>query len=239
MTERGRRAVRQSADAFEVGPSALRWEDDGLTVEIDEIAVPRLARLRGRIRVLPAALTGIEARLDPAGAHLWRPFAPAARIEVAIDRPGWRWSGHGYLDANFGTRALEADFADWTWARLPLGMGAATVYDARRRDGSRLALALRFDGRGRAEPFAPPPAAPLPRSFWGLARRVPADPGARPALALAMLDVPFYTRSMIRTRIGGVATTGVHEHLDLDRFALPALKPLLALRMPRRAGWRR
>jgi carotenoid 1,2-hydratase len=236
MTERGAGAVSQSADRFEVGPSAMEWTADGLTIEIDEIAVPHLSRLRGRIRVSPTAVTGVEARLDPAGAHVWRPFAPAARIEVAIDRPGWRWSGHGYFDANFGTRALEADFADWTWARLPLGGGAATIYDAGRRDGSRLALALAFDAAGRAEPFAPPAPAPLPRSFWGLRRRIPADPGARPTQALAMLDVPFYTRSMVRTRIGGTETLGVHEHLDLDRFAMTALKPLLALRMPRRAG---
>ncbi len=192
--------------------------------------------MRWSIRVHPAAVTGVEARLDPDGAHVWRPFAPAARIEVAIDRPGWRWSGHGYFDANFGTRALEADFSDWTWARLPLGDGAATIYDAQRRDGSRLELALRFDGAGGVEPYAAPPPARLPRTFWGLARTVRADTGYRPRQMLAMLDVPFYSRSMVRTRIGGAETVGVHEHLDLDRFASPALKPLLALRMPRRAG---
>jgi carotenoid 1,2-hydratase len=239
MTERGSAAVRQSADRFEVGPSAMEWRDDGLTIEIDEIAVPRLSRLRGRIRVLPQAVTGIEARLDPAGAHVWRPFAPVARIEVAIDRPGWTWAGHGYFDANFGTRALEADFSDWTWARLPLGDGAVTIYDARRRDGGRLALALAFDAAGGATPYAAPPPAPLPRTFWRLPRTVPADPGFRPTQALAMLDVPFYSRSMVRTRLGGVETTGVHERLDLDRFARRALKPLLALRMPRRARWPR
>jgi carotenoid 1,2-hydratase len=239
MTERGRDAVVQSADRFEVGPSALHWRDDSLLIEIDEIAVPRLARLRGTITVHPQALTGIEARLDPEGAHVWRPFAPSARIEVAIDRPGWTWSGHGYFDANFGTRALEADFSDWTWARMPVGEGAVTLYDARRRDGSHLELALRFDGQGRAEPFAAPPPAPLSRSFWQLRRTTRAESGHRPRQVMAMLDVPFYTRSMVRTRLDGVETTGVHEHLDLDRFANPALKPLLALRMPRRARWPR
>ncbi len=239
MTERGAGAVTQSSDRFQVGPSAMEWRDDGLTIEIDEVAVPHLTRLRGRIRLLPQAVTGVEARLDPDGAHVWRPFAPAARVEVAIDRPGWTWTGHGYFDANFGTRALEADFADWTWARLPLGDGAATLYDARRRDGSRLALALRFDAAGRVHPFDAPPPAPLPPTFWRLRRSVAADPGFRPAQVLAMLDAPFYSRSMVRTRLGGVETLGVHEHLDLDRFALPALKPLLALRMPRRARWPR
>jgi carotenoid 1,2-hydratase len=32
-------------------------------------------------------------------------------------------------------------------------------------------------------------------------------------------------------------TTGVHEALDLTRFAKPWLKPMLALRVPRRASW--
>ena len=49
-----------------------------------------------------------------------------------------------------------------------------------------------------------------------------------------MLDVPFYARAMVRTCIGGTETTGVHEALDLDRFRHPLMKPLLALRMPRR-----
>ena len=29
--------------------------------------------------------------------------------------------GHGYFDANFGTRALEQDFDYWTWGRFLLG----------------------------------------------------------------------------------------------------------------------
>ncbi len=236
MTERGAGAVAQSADRFEVGPSAMEWTGDALVIEIDEVAVPHLTRLRGRIVVHPQAVTGIEARLDPEGAHVWRPFAPAARIEVAIDRPGWTWSGHGYFDANFGTRALEADFRDWTWARMPVGDGAVTVYDAVRRDGSRLELGLRFDAAGAAEPYAAPAPAALGRTFWRLDRGMRADAGYRPRQVMAMLDVPFYSRSMVRTRLGGVETLGVHEHLDLDRFAHPVMKPLLALRMPRRAS---
>jgi carotenoid 1,2-hydratase len=37
--------------------------------------------------------------------------------------------------------------------------------------------------------------------------------------------------------INGETVTGVHEALDLDRFASPLLKPMLAVRVPRRAGW--
>jgi carotenoid 1,2-hydratase len=52
-----------------------------------------------------------------------------------------------------------------------------------------------------------------------------------------MLDAPFYSRSAVRTKIYGEETVGVHEALDLRRFASPLLKPMLAMRVPRRAGW--
>ena len=51
-----------------------------------------------------------------------------------------------------------------------------------------------------------------------------------------MLDAPFYSRSKIRTKIMGEEVEGVHEALDLDRFANPLIKPMLALRVPRRRG---
>ena len=52
-----------------------------------------------------------------------------------------------------------------------------------------------------------------------------------------MLDAPFYSRSVVRTKIDGEETEGVHEALDLNRFASPFLKPMLAVRVPRRARW--
>ena len=111
MTDRGRSALRQTASRLEVGPSMMRWEDGRLIIDINEISShPLISRVRGQIRVTPSAVTGVELALTPDRAHVWRPFAPVADIEVEIDRPGWTWSGHGYFDANFGTRALEEDF---------------------------------------------------------------------------------------------------------------------------------
>jgi carotenoid 1,2-hydratase len=54
---------------------------------------------------------------------------------------------------------------------------------------------------------------------------------------MAMLEAPFYSRSLVETRIDGEMSIGVHEALDLRRFAQPWLKPMLALRVPRRADW--
>ena len=53
-----------------------------------------------------------------------------------------------------------------------------------------------------------------------------------------MLDAPFYSRSVVETQIDAQTVQGVHEALDLRRYANPILKPMLAVRVPRRARWR-
>ena len=239
MTDRGRTALRQSRDSFTVGPSALHWRGDRLEIEVNERGAPPLfGRLQGRIVLTPDALTGVELPLTPDGAHVWRPLAPSCQIDVALDAPGWQWQGHGYFDANFGTRALEQDFGYWSWGRFPVTGGTTCFYDARRLDGSRIGAAVHFDRTGTAQTIEGPPMAPLPRTIWALRREPRADSGHRPRQVLPMLDAPFYCRSAVTTRIGGEDTTGVHEALDLRRFRQPWLKPMLALRVPRRAGWR-
>ncbi|MEL7091897.1 MAG: carotenoid 1,2-hydratase [Pseudomonadota bacterium] len=239
MTDRGARALRQTASRLEVGPSKMCWQGDHLLIEINEVSSwPLITRMRGQIRIVPTGLAQVELPLTPDDSHIWRPFAPRARIEVEIDRPGWQWTGEGYFDANFGTRALEQDFSYWTWGRFPTGNGAACFYDATRLDGSQLSAGFTFDADGTARTMPLPPKARLPRSKWAVRRETRADLGAFPRQALAMLDAPFYTRSAVSTVLDGEETTGVHEALDLRRFRSPFLKPMLATRVPRRPGWR-
>lgn len=237
MTDRGRPALRQSVEALEVGPSSMRWERDRLVIDVNEIAAPPIVGpVRGRIVLHPEALFGDPMPLDPAGRHAWQPFAPSARIEVEIE-PGHRWKGHGYFDSNFGAAALEADFNAWTWARYPVKGGATCFYDAVLRDGTPSSTAHHFSKDGTVSEVEAPPKARLPRGLWTLKRETRADAGYRPTQALAMLDAPFYVRSAIRTQIDGEETVGVHEALDLRRFAQPWLKPMLAVRVPRRRNW--
>ncbi|MEL7107312.1 MAG: carotenoid 1,2-hydratase [Pseudomonadota bacterium] len=237
MTDRGVSALRQTSDTFEVGPSKLTWAGGKLVIDVDELASPPLpGRVKGRITLTPSGVTHVEAPLMPDGSHVWRPFAPTARIEVDLNR-GWDWSGHGYFDANFGTRALEADFSYWTWGRFPVPGGSACFYDAQRRDGGRLELGVKFTDTGEIEPMDIPRKTKFARTAWAVRRETRADPGYRPRQVQAMLDAPFYSRSVVRTKIGGVETDGVHEALDLDRFASPLIKPMLAVRVPRRPGW--
>jgi carotenoid 1,2-hydratase len=238
MTDRGQSALRQTTDSFTVGPSSLRWEGGKLIIDINEIGSPPLiSRVRGRVTLTPGAVTGVEVPLTADGTHIWRPFAPTCDIEVDLDAPGWQWTGHGYFDANFGTRALEQDFGYWTWGRFPTNTGSTCFYDATMLDGSEFALGVEFDAAGQARTVAPPPKARFARSLWAVSRETRADPGHRPKQVQAMLDAPFYCRSAVRTQINGEETVGVHEALDLRRFRSPLIKPMLAVRVPRRPGW--
>jgi carotenoid 1,2-hydratase len=238
MTDRGRSALRQTASRLEVGPSMMRWDGESLVIDIDEISAPPIiSRVRGQIRVTPSAITGVELPLTADGAHIWRPFGPTSTISVDLNSPGWQWQGHGYFDANFGTRALEEDFSYWTWGRYPTGSGSTCFYDATRLDGSELATGVQFDADGTARMIPLPPKARMRRSLWAVARETRADAGYMPRQVKNMLDAPFYSRSAVRTQLDGIETVGVHEALDLVRFRSPLLKPMLACRVPRRSGW--
>ncbi len=238
MTDRGRAALRQSADTLQVGPSSMHWDGTRLVIDIDEVSsLPLVSRVRGAITLTPKAVSGVDLALTPDRAHIWRPFAPLCDIDVQLEATGWQWQGHGYFDANFGTRALEQDFRFWTWGRFPTRDGAVCFYDATRRDGTTLDCAVGFDPDGTARLVDAPPLATFKRSLWQIRRDTRADPGTTPRQVMNMLDAPFYSRSAVTTRINGEDVTGVHEALDLDRFEMPLVKAMLALRVPRRRGW--
>lgn len=238
MTDRGTSALRQTRDALTVGPSEMRWENGALVIDINERTVPHCDVLSGQVVVTPDHLTHQELCLHDSGTHIWRPFAPSSKISVALNRPGWNWSGHGYFDANFGTEALEDDFSYWTWARYPTANGTTCFYDATRRDGSPdLEVAVAFGADGSVQQIDAPPKTRFRRSLWAVRRETRCDPDAAPRQTKAMLDAPFYCRSVVETQINGVASQGVHEALDLDRYASPLLKPMLAVKVPRRRGW--
>ena len=214
------------------------WTGSELQIDINEISsLPMVSRVKGRITVTPEAITNVELPLTKDGAHVWRPFAPVSRIKVDLEAKGWQFSGHGYFDANFGTRPLEEDFDYWTWARYPTAKGATCFYDASRRDGTALEAAVTIDAKGRATLEKAPPRTPFKRTLWALRRETRADPGTTPRQLKTMLDAPFYSRSVVETLINGEVVRGVHEALDLNRYASPLLKPMLAVRVPRRAKW--
>lgn len=234
LTERGRNALQRDAGSLTIGPSALTWDGQALTIRIDEVTVPLPSRIRGTVRLYPTALTRHRDDLDDAGRHRWWPIAPCARIEVELERPARRWSGAGYLDTNGGDEPMERAFTTWDWARASLRDGTAILYDVRRRDGDRMALALRCDRSGAVEPFPVPPATPLPPTLWRVARGTRADAGHPATVQETLEDAPFYSRSIVRQHLLGEPVTAMHESLSLDRFARPVVQLMLPFRMPRR-----
>jgi carotenoid 1,2-hydratase len=233
MTERRRGAVSRSRDALRIGRSRALWSGDGLDLEIDERAAPVPRRIRGRIRVRADALNARRFVLDEAGRHWWRPLMPFAEVEVDMDAPTLRWRGPGYVDQNAGAEPLESGFSRWTWSRAATARGATILYDAERRRGPPLSLALSFDAKCGFETRPPPPPATLSRTRWRLARATRADDGRASALR-SFEDTPFYARSLVAHTLFGETVQSFHESPSLDRFANPAVRLMLPFRMPRR-----
>ena len=236
MTERGRPMVDRHRDSLRIGPSRLDWNPDGLTIRVDERATPHFSPVRGTIRVWPDALNHRTFDLDTQGRHRWRPIAPSARVEVALDRPDATWSGNAYFDTNRGAEPLESAFVRWDWSRARLRESTVVLYDARRRTGDPLAMALRFDRHGAVEELTPPPRVSLPAGLWRVRRGTQADTTEGVTIRRSLEDSPFYTREILDTRLFGERVEAVHESLDLDRFAHPIVKLMLPFRMPRRRG---
>lgn len=234
MTERIPGAVARDAASFQVGPSSMTWDGDALTIRIDEVTNPLPTKIKGVVRLYPAALTDYEAVLDGQSLHRWRPLAPTARVEVELQSPGVRWSGDGYLDFNHGDEPLEAGFVRWDWSRAPLKNGAAVLYDVACRGGEQRPLALHIDRNGEVRGMDLPPPAKLPRTLWMIARGTRADAGGRARIVKTLEDTPFYTRSKISARLIGETVTGMHESLCLDRFRSAWVQKLLPYRMPRK-----
>jgi len=234
MTERPLSAVARTADTFTVGPSNLAWNGNSLTIRLDEIAVPIPGRIRGTVRVVPAAITQQAFTLNENGNHRWWPIAPCTRVQVALDHPHLRWQGDGYFDMNRGDAPLEQGFAGWQWARGATRDGAAILYEARRRDGSRVNLAMTFDPQGRMQAFDPPPAVELRRTGWRVGRNIRSEDAAH--LVRTLEDAPFYARSLVSAKLLGEPVILMHESLSLDRFRIPVVQAMLPFRMPR--AWR-
>ncbi len=234
MTERGRKALRQEANTLSIGPSRLRWDDDALVIDFDEITAPIPSRLRGTLRLHPSAKVDDTFAIDGAGRHLWRPLAPRADVEVRLSHPACTWRGQGYFDTNWGEEPLETGFTAWDWSRAHRPRDTLLFYDVEWRGGERAGLALRIGAGGEVEAIEAPPAHALPLPFWRMPRQVRGEGAHPPVLRRTLEDAPFYSRSMLSGVFEGEPAEIVHESLSLDRLRSPLVRAMLPFRMPRR-----
>jgi carotenoid 1,2-hydratase len=237
MTERRQSAIHQSTSTLGIGPSELQWDADGLRVAFDEVCAPLPYRVRGSVQVRPDFINDRVFVLDGAQRHRWQPIAPCARIEVELEQPALRWSGHAYFDRNWGDEQIEDGFAYWDWSRAQVpnesGDQSVILYNMDRREGGQKSLALRFSRQG-VEEFEPPPDHVLPRTpIWKQRRHSQADAEHPPRINKTLEDTPFYARSVIDTHLLGQPLTAVHESLCLDRFRSPIVQRMLPYRMRR------
>ena len=235
MTERSAASVARERHEFVVGPSRLRWDGASLLIDIDEIGMPLPQRVRGRVRVWPRGLANFVAPLDEAGRHRWGPIAPAARIEVDLDKPGARWAGEAYLDSNEGDEPIDRPFVLWDWSRAPLpDGGTAVLYDVRMKQGADRVIAQRFSADGRCEPFDAPDRQRLPSSLvWRIPRHMRSDAGISARVRQTLEDTPFYTRSLLESGLFGQPVRSVHETLSIPRLVAGTTRLMLPFRMPR------
>ncbi len=233
MTERGSARLNRTASTLAIGPSAVAWNGDVLTIQIDEVTAPLPTRLRGIVRVFPKALAGQAFDLDAAGRHRWQPLAPCSHVEVEMSQPSLRWCGAGYVDTNNGDEPLEDAFRSWHWSRADVRSGTAVNYDVIRRDASTGSLSLLFNAAGQIEPFAPPAQVALPSTHWRMSRQVRTDDRRSVRVVKTLESAPFYARTLISTQLLGQRGLGIHESVSLDRFRSGLVQAMLPFRMPR------
>lgn len=237
MTERSALSLTRDARHLRIGPSELRWHNDELIVTLNEIAAPVPRRVVGTLRLTPGVdihASDHSVAIDRDGGHIWRPIAPTARVEVQFERPEMHWTGHAYLDSNYGNTPLEVAFRQWQWSRATLGDGScAVIYDVVRADGSALNFARLYDTLGAVESWSPTPAKPLPSTRWGIHRDCHSAAEQPPHVAATLESGPFYARSLVNAHWLGDPVSAMHESLSLTRFARPIVQAMLPFRMPR------
>lgn len=228
--------VERSADVFVLGRNRITRDAGGITLDIDERTAPWGRSLRGRVRLVPHAWMDRQFALDERGQHRWWPVAPRASIEVDMAAPAMQFVGAGYYDCNGGIEPLELGLAGWTWSRSAAVDRTTLLYDVEDRDGRRREIGLCYRDDGRVDAIEAPRVATLGRSRWGLPRTSRATDVGSATVRRTLVDSPFYARSLVDTDLGGRQAIGVHEVVDLRRFARVSTQLMLPFRI-RGVGW--
>ena len=234
MTERCSKALRTSADGLAIGPSAVIWDGSRLRIEIDEKAPYTTVPLRGTVTLEPEILPSFVTDFGTGGRHRWSPIAPRAHVEVRLKNPALSWDGTGYFDLNRGEEPIEDGFSYWNWSRACLPRKAAILYDVTRPASGSTSMGLEIAADGTVSPIEAPERWALASTpVWKMPRETRCDLGQTATVAKTYEDTPFYSRSMLATRLLGEQVAAMHESISLDRFRKRWVQTLLRFRMPR------
>ncbi|MCK7475444.1 MAG: hypothetical protein MZV49_22670 [Rhodopseudomonas palustris] len=167
MTERGRGHVERSATQLSIGPSRVFWDGSALNFEIDEVTAPIPSRIKGRVRVIPCAITQQaftlnEERQSPlvADRAVLARRSRAGKAQAALERRRlFRHERRRRADRTrlYGVGMVAAPRCA-TAPRFCTRPSAATAAE--------LDLALQFDKSGAMQMFEFPTLHPLPRTPW-------------------------------------------------------------------------
>ncbi len=234
MTERCSKALNPSANGLAIGPSAVIWEGSRLRIEINEKAPLTMVPLRGTVTLEPEILPDFVADFGTGGRHRWSPIAPRAHVEVRLDNPSLSWDGTGYFDMNCGDEPIEDGFSYWTWSRACLPRKAAVLYDVTRHEAGSASMGIEIAADGKVTPIEVPERCALASTaVWKMPRETRCDKGQYARVTKTFEDTPFYSRSMVATRLLGEPVNAMHESVSLDRFRKRWVQTLLRFRMPR------
>ncbi len=236
MTERGAAALFRDREHIRIGPSAMKWKDGEICLDINEVSVPWPAKIRGQIRLLPEVSNTMGFNLDEAGQHYWQPLFPQAQLEVKMSKPNLHWRGTAYFDTNHGSVPLENDFLSWDWSRMHLpGGGSRLIYDRRLVNGARHCLTVDFDDAGNPTEQRSEAEITLPKThIWRIPRATRGKLDKTTNKPVETLeDTPFYARSLVNMEHDGRSIEAVHESLVMTRFCQPVVQLMLPFRMPR------
>ncbi len=234
MTERCGKALKPQEDGLIIGPSVFNWDGSRLKVEINEKAPITMAPLRGTVTLEPEILTDFSTDFGTGGRHRWSPIAPRAHVEVRLKNPSIAWNGTGYFDMNRGSEPIEDGFSYWNWSRACLPRKAAILYDVTRQETGNSSMGLEIAADGSVTPVDLPERCELSATWiWKMPRQTRCDTGHSAKIERTFEDTPFYSRSMIATRLLGEPVSAMHESVSLDRFRKRWVQTLLRFRIPR------
>ncbi len=111
-----------------------RSQNGEYTIDIDTYFYDCAQSLKASFTCKPIIMHDTNDEIGE-GNHCWRLIAPMCNFEGEFSLRQYQdivetiqFSGHGYHDCNSGDDALDADYDDWYWGRIPLNEQQTLIY---------------------------------------------------------------------------------------------------------------